>query len=330
VDKVDGMVDRVGRFDSKHARLSYSASCLLNSLQNPDFCIRSSPDSRLQTPVSNVTTVKYTVESRGRKHRTQHSGYRGVIVAFSGGVDSSYLAFMAHRILRDAAKAVTGLSPSVSQQQKELVDSFVERFGLNHEYVETREMEDPGYTTNPSDRCYYCKSELFAVMEKLRVEGGFEAVFDGSNADDLGDYRPGRRAAEEGRVVSPLIEAGMTKEEIRERSRFWKLPTWDLPAMPCLSSRLPYGVEVTPEKLRQVEKAEEFIRSLGFREFRVRHHENLARIEVSTREMPAMLEPDLFERVNRALKELGYTYVTLDLEGFRSGALNELLQLETG
>lgn len=255
-------------------------------------------------------------------------GFDGAIVAFSGGVDSSYLAFLSHRVLGSSARIVTALSPSVSRSQEEMVRQFVDRFGVNHQFIRTDELEDPDYAANPSNRCYFCKSELFDRLRRLRKEWNVEAVFDGTNADDLSDFRPGRQAAAEQEIVSPLAEAGMGKADIRERSREWDLPTWDMPATPCLASRLPYGVEVTVEKLRQVDAAESFLRSLGFSEFRVRHHETLARLEISPSEMPRILDQAVFDRINRELKALGYRYVTLDLQGFRSGSLNELLKIE--
>jgi uncharacterized protein len=255
--------------------------------------------------------------------------FESSIVAFSGGVDSSYLAFMAQRVMGDKARCVTALSPSVSKMQQKLVREFVDRYRLNHVFVQTRELDNPAYSRNTSDRCYFCKSELFGFLQEMREKEQVDIVFDGSNADDVRDYRPGRKAADEGGVMSPLIEVGMTKEEIRQLSRGWGLPTWDLPAMPCLSSRLPYGVEVTPEKLRQVEKAESVMREMGFREFRVRHHEELARLEIAQSEIKRMLDLEVFDEVNRRLKDLGYHYVTLDLQGFRSGSLNELLTLAT-
>ncbi|MFB3902967.1 MAG: ATP-dependent sacrificial sulfur transferase LarE [Acidobacteriota bacterium] len=254
--------------------------------------------------------------------------FQSAIVAFSGGVDSSYLAFIANRVLGDRARVVTGISPSVSQMQQNLVKEFVARHGLNHVVIDTREMENPSYTTNPSNRCYFCKSELFAYLNRLREEWGVEVVFDGSNRDDVGDYRPGRQAAGEQSVVSPFIEVGLNKQEIRALSKKWGLATWDMPAMPCLSSRFPYGVEITEAKLRQVDRAEAFLRDLGFKNFRVRHHENLARIEIDVQEMPGILDLTLLEVINKELKALGYHYVTLDLQGFRSGSLNELLQLQ--
>lgn len=254
--------------------------------------------------------------------------YSRVIVAFSGGVDSSYLAFLTHRVLGTSARIVTALSPSVSQSQEEMVRQFVARYGVTHQFIRTEELDDPDYAANPSNRCYFCKSELFDRLRSLRDEWGVEAIFDGTNADDLADYRPGRQAAAEKAVVSPLAEAGMGKADIRERSKEWGLPSWDMPATPCLASRLPYGVEVTEEKLRQVDAAESLLRSLGFTEFRVRHHESLARLEISPEEMPRVFDQALLDRINRELKALGYRYVTLDLQGFRSGSLNELLELK--
>lgn len=275
-----------------------------------------------------IKSARMTAEDKEQRLHEFLRGFRSAVVAFSGGVDSSYLAYAAHQVMGEAARMVTALSPSVSELQKDLVRDFVARFKLNHLFVDTLEMENPDYTANPTDRYYFCKSELFSRLERLRKEWGIEVIFDGSNADDVGDYRPGRKAAEEERVVSPLIEVGMTKQDIRHLSKKWGLPTWDLPAMPCLSSRLPYGVEVTPEKLRQVEKAEQYLRSLGFEQFRVRHHEELARIEIASSEMEKILDLQVFAQISQEFKNLGYQYVTLDLQGFRSGSLNELLQIE--
>lgn len=253
--------------------------------------------------------------------------YSSSIVAFSGGVDSSYLAFMASRVMGDGARIVTALSPSVSKMQENLVREFVSTYKLNHHFIHTDEMNDPHYTSNPVNRCYFCKSELYDALVELKAKWKVDVIFDGSNADDIGDYRPGRTAAHEADVRSPLIEAGIRKDDLRVLSKEWGLPTWNLPAMPCLSSRLPYGVEVTPEKLEQIEEAESFIRSLGFRDFRVRHHEDLARIEVSQGELPKIMDLGLFKAIDKHLKSLGYQYVTIDLQGFRSGSLNELLDL---
>lgn len=255
------------------------------------------------------------------------SGFSSAIVAFSGGVDSSYLAFTAHRILGERARAVTAVSPSVSELQRRLALEFAQAYGLRHHVIQTREMEDPNYRSNPSNRCYFCKSELYDLLNRLRDEWEVEVILDGSNADDVGDWRPGRQAAAERFVRSPLIEVALGKAEIRQLSRHWGLPSGDLPAMPCLSSRFPYGVEITEEKLLQVDRAESFLRELGFRNFRVRHHEKLARIELDRAEMSGVLDLSLFDAINAHFRSLGYQHVTLDLQGFRSGSLNETLNL---
>ena len=254
------------------------------------------------------------------------SRYRSALIAFSGGVDSAYLAFAAHQVLGESARAVTALSPSVSSFQKDIAIDFADRYGLNHHLVKTGEMDNPDYTTNPSNRCYFCKTELYDQLEVLREKWNVEVIFDGSNVDDVSDYRPGHKAAREREVISPLIETNINKEEIRKFSRKRGLPTWDQPAMPCLSSRFPYGVKINEVKLDQVEQAEAFLRSLGLCNFRVRHHENLARIEVDQSEMSRLMEPELFGKISSRFKSIGYSYVTLDLEGFRSGSLNEELK----
>ncbi len=254
------------------------------------------------------------------------SRYRSALIAFSGGVDSAYLAFAAHKVLGERARVVTALSPSVSSFQKDIAIDFAHRYGLNHHLVKTGEMDNSDYTANPSNRCYFCKTELYDQLEILREKWNVEVVFDGSNADDVSDYRPGHKAAREREVISPLIETNINKEEIRKFSRKRGLPTWDQPAMPCLSSRFPYGVKINEAKLDQVEQAEDFLRSLGLCNFRVRHHENLARIEVDQSEMSRLMEPKLFGQISSRFKSIGYSYVTLDLEGFRSGSLNEELK----
>lgn len=248
-----------------------------------------------------------------------------LIVAFSGGVDSSYLAFKAHRVLGDQSLAITGDSPSVPARQMRQAREIAARFGMRHEVLPTAEVEKERYRDNPPDRCYFCKDELYSILSGQAAERGFSTVVDGLNADDLGDYRPGRRAAEEHRVRSPLMEAGLSKDEIRELSRRAGLPTADEPASACLASRFPYGVRITPEKLRMVDEGEETLRRLGFRVFRVRHHEQLVRLEFAKEELARALNPDMAARLASLFKELGYTYVTLDLEGYRTGSLNEVL-----
>ncbi len=255
------------------------------------------------------------------------SSLESVIVAFSGGADSAYLAHVAASILGPRALAVTADSASYPDAQRQLARRVAADFGIRHETIQTRELERPEYRANPANRCYYCKQELYAHLSSIAHARGFAAVVDGSNADDRGDYRPGRQAAREYGVRSPLDEAGLCKDEIRTLSREAGLPTWDVPASACLSSRIPYGSEVTEEKLRMIERAESVVRALGFRVFRVRHHDTLARLEVAKDEMPRALEPATADRLVRELRALGYQHVTIDLQGYRLGSLNEALRL---
>jgi len=252
---------------------------------------------------------------------------QSVVVGFSGGVDSAYLAYMANRILGKNALCVTAVSPSYPTFQKKETAGFVEAFGLNHVTVESEELDNPEYRENAPNRCYFCKSELFVKLEGLARERGFKAVIDGTNYDDLGDFRPGRRAATEHSVRSPLLEAQMTKLDIRELSRRAGLPTWDKPALPCLSSRFPYGTSISEEKLSVVDRGEDILRNFGFRVFRVRFHEELVRLEFSPEELPKALNMTMVEILRKEFKELGFKYVTIDLEGYRSGSLNEVLPL---
>ncbi len=251
-----------------------------------------------------------------------------VIVAFSGGVDSAYLAYTAKTVLGDRALAVTASSASYPETHRTLALRVAQEFNLAHEFIETHELERPEYRSNPANRCYYCKDELFAHLTTLARARGFAAVVDGNNADDRGDYRPGRTAAREYGVRSPLDDAELTKEEIRVLSRDAGLPTWDVPASACLSSRIPYGDEVTESKLRQIERAEEVLRGLGFRVFRVRHHGTVARLEIARDEMARALEPDVRDRLVRDLKAIGYRHVAIDLQGYRLGSLNDALRLK--
>jgi uncharacterized protein len=264
-------------------------------------------------------------EEKERRLRVLLSSYGSVIIAFSGGVDSAYLAYVAHSEMGDRALAVTGDSASYPTFQRELADRLTAQFGIRHEIILTEEFEDPNYITNPPNRCYYCKTELYTKLSALAREWGFEVICDGTNADDTGDYRPGRQAAREIGVRSPLLECGLTKSDIRELSRHAGLPTWNEPASACLSSRVPYGQVVTIEKLSMVDKAEIALKELGFRQVRVRHHDDVARIEVAEEEMPRALNQEMAQLMAAALKLLGFKYVALDLEGYRTGSLNEAL-----
>ena len=248
-----------------------------------------------------------------------------VIVAYSGGVDSSYVAYIANAELGARAICITGQSASLPAYQNEEIDHVVRNFGFNHEIIRTDELEVPGYRANNGDRCYFCKDELYGKLEAVARTRGIEYIVDGSTIDDLDDYRPGRQAAKQHAVRSPLIEVGLTKDEVRELSRRAMLPTWDKPASPCLSSRIAYGTTVTIERLQKVDRGEEILREFGFREFRVRHHDTLVRLEISPAEMDRVLDKEVINQLAARFRELGFKYVTLDLHGFRSGSMNEAL-----
>jgi uncharacterized protein len=251
-----------------------------------------------------------------------------LVVAYSGGVDSAYLAYAASRALGRQALAVTADSPSYPERHRSMALAIARDFALQHEVIRTDELDRPEYRANATDRCYFCKHELYTKLTALARSRGFAAVADGSNADDRGDYRPGRRAAREFGVVSPLDEAGLSKADIRALSHAAGLPTWDEPASACLSSRIPYFSEVTNAKLRQIESAEAALRALGFRVLRVRHHDDIARIELGRDEMARALDPLVSAAIDRELRALGYKFVTLDLKGYRLGSLNEGVTLK--
>jgi len=250
-----------------------------------------------------------------------------LIVAYSGGVDSAYLAYAATRALGSSALCITADSPSYPQRHRQMAVRVAREFGFQHEIIRTDEMSRPEYRANPANRCYFCKTELYTHLSAIARERGIPTIVDGSNADDRGDYRPGRQAAREFGVLSPLESAGLTKAEIRELSHRAGLPTWDEPASACLSSRIPYHDEVTDEKLRTIEKAESVLRELGFRICRVRHHGDIARLEFGRDEIARAVEPDLAETIDRELRALGYSHVTIDLRGYRLGSLNDALRL---
>lgn len=253
-----------------------------------------------------------------------------LIVALSGGIDSVYLAWAAHRVLGDRALAVTAISASYSTFDREQVESFLSTTGARHEFIQTHELENPSYRVNDTNRCYYCKDELFTMLDTLAADRQFAAVAYGVNADDTFDFRPGQRAAAEHRVLTPLLDAQLHKSEIRFLAQRADLPMWDRPASACLASRLPYGTEVTEERLALVERGEAALRKLGFRQFRVRLHDKLGRVEVAPDELPRALNAEMATAIAIALKQVGFTYVTLDLEGYRQGSLNETLGKSLG
>lgn len=245
-----------------------------------------------------------------------------LIVAYSGGVDSAYLAYAAHQVLGDRMLAVTAVSSSYSARDRCDAEAVVARCKFPHEFIETDELADPQYRANNPERCFFCKDELFSKLDDLVEARGYAAVAYGVNMDDQADWRPGQRAARQHLVLAPLLDAGLTKADIRELARRAELPVWNRPASACLSSRIAYGVEVTPERLAVVEKGEEALRALGFRQFRVRHHDTLVRLEISPDELPRALSPEMARQFVEIFKALGFNFVTLDLEGYRSGSLN--------
>ncbi len=253
-----------------------------------------------------------------------------VLVAFSAGVDSTFLAKVAHEALGAGALAVTGRSVTLASSELEESGALAEQIGIRHIIVDTDEIADESFGNNPPNRCYFCKNELYSVLSRVASQEEMAVIVDGSNADDVGDHRPGMQAARELGVRSPLMEVGMTKEDIRTLSKSFGLSTWDKPAQACLSSRFPYGDRITPEKIAQVEKAEAALRELGFRQLRVRHHDRIARIEVPKADVARLVDEEISEQVIARMKEAGFTYVTIDLEGFRSGSMNEVLESGRG
>jgi pyridinium-3,5-biscarboxylic acid mononucleotide sulfurtransferase len=274
-------------------------------------------------PIRSAQPSDISPEEKERVLLAKLTEIPSLIVALSGGADSAYLAWAAQQALGNRALSVTALSPSYSAHDRNIVEDFVRAKNIHHEFIETHEMDNPAYRANASDRCFFCKDELFSVLDALARQRGFTATAYGVNADDTLDFRPGHRAAKEHRVLAPLLDAGLRKSEIRALSQRASLPTWDRPASACLASRLPYGTEVTPERLGLVERGEAALRNLGFRQFRVRLHDKLARVEIAPDEMRRALHPEMAAVIAKELKSAGFIYVSLDLEGYRQGSLNE-------
>jgi uncharacterized protein len=266
------------------------------------------------TPETKLDSLRIWLKAQG-----------SVLVCYSGGVDSAFLLAVATQELESHAVGLTALSPSLAASEREDALSFAARIGAVHHLVETHEMDRPGYAKNSADRCFHCKTELYEVAERKRREWGLNVVLNGTNTDDLGDYRPGLEAASRAKVRSPLVELGFNKGDVRAAARHLGLDLWDKPAAACLSSRIPYGTSVTPERLSQVEQLEADLKALGFRQLRVRWHDKIARIELGVDELPRALEPELRDSIVQAGKRCGFSYITLDLAGYRQGSHNEVL-----
>lgn len=246
-------------------------------------------------------------------------------IAFSGGVDSTFLLKAAHDVLGDKAVAVSARSSTFPEREYIEAKQYSEQIGARHITIISEELEIEGYSKNPINRCYYCKTELFSKIRKEADKYGLQYVFDGSNLDDTADYRPGMKAAKEQGVISPLMEAGLTKNDIRELSKMLGLPTWNKPSFACLSSRFPYGEQITQEKLKMVERSEQYLIDIGFRQVRVRHHDGIARIEVGSEERALFFNIDIMDKIGIEFKKIGFKYVTLDISGYRTGSMNEVM-----
>ncbi len=266
------------------------------------------------------------LEEKYQKLRQLLSSLKKVLVAFSGGVDSTFLLYVSKEVLgRNNVLAVIAESPTYPKDEIELAKKLAQALGVDYQVIKTEEFLDQNFVSNPNDRCFYCKRELFMKLNILAKEKGFDCVVDGSNLDDLADYRPGSQAKQELGVRSPLQEAGLRKEEIRQLSKTLGLSTWDKPAYACLASRIPYGTKITQDLLARIEEGEKFLRSLGFKQLRVRHHASLVRIEVENDDLGKIMSPRIMDEIAKKFEELGYTYVTLDLKGYRTGSMNETL-----
>jgi pyridinium-3,5-biscarboxylic acid mononucleotide sulfurtransferase len=275
-----------------------------------------------------MSSLGTNVETKGALLQARLCALGRVLVAYSGGVDSAYLAWAAHRALGNSMLAIIADSPSLARTQLADAIAFAREQSIPLEVVATSELDRPEYARNDAQRCFFCKDELFTLMEELRVSRGFDAIAYGVNLDDLGDFRPGQKAARTHQVVAPLLDAGLSKEEVRALARSAGLRVWDKPASACLSSRIEYGRPVTREALDVIEKGEDALRALGFRQFRVRHHGDIVRIEIAREELERALDPAMAAEFTRIFKALGFKFVTLDLEGFRSGSMNALLRAE--
>lgn len=274
-----------------------------------------------------MKSISKELEIKYNRLKSELTGFRRLLVAYSGGVDSVLLLKVVSDVLGKNALGVIGVSPSLAKRELAEAQKIAEDFNLSYIMLQTREIEDENYASNPADRCYFCKKILFGEIYDYAREHGYSHIADGTNLDDVGDFRPGRQAAAEMKVVSPLKDAGFTKQDVRDLSRHLELPTWNKPALACLSSRIPAGTRVTLESLNRIERAEDYLQLLGFRVFRVRHHDNLARIEVAPHEISRFLDVEIRQKIHDEFKKIGYTFITLDLMGYRQGSMNELIDV---